>query len=68
MTYFSEFLDGMKIDINELVSGEQLDKGGFGVVKKGTWKARNVEVAIKQVLTGDMLREEVSPPFFVTYH
>lgn len=58
MNSLSEFLDGTKIEMNELIFGKTLGEGGFGVVKKGKWKSRNVDVAIKQVLTG--LEEEVS--------
>ena len=63
----SEFLDVTKIEMNELqISEKTLGKGGFGVVKKGKWKSRNVDVAIKQVLTG--LTEEVSPSLFKRIH
>ena len=62
MNSLSAFLDGTKIEMNELIFGKTLGEGGFGVVRKGKWKSRNVDVAIKQVLKG--FEEEVSPSLF----
>lgn len=60
-------MDGTKIEMNELqISEKTLGEGGFGVVKKGKWKSRNVDVAIKQVLT--RLTDEVSPSLFKCFH
>ena len=55
--------DGVKrIPIKEIIEGEKLGSGGFGIVFKAMW--RGEEVAVKKlmneaedVLTGDLLKE-----------
>ena len=50
----------LKIENRELEVGSILGEGGFGVVKKGTWKTRQAEVAIKTFLTKEKFTSEVS--------
>ena len=55
-----------KIEDRELVRGKVLGAGGFGEVRKGSWKSRQVEVAIKQVLMKTKFEDEVSPSLFLS--
>jgi len=50
----------LKIDNKELKVGRNLGEGGFGVVKKATWKTRQAEVAVKTFLTKSKFTDEVS--------
>lgn len=56
----------LKIEDRELQKGKELGAGGFGKVWKGSWKSRQVEVAIKQVLDKTKFQEEVSPSHFIS--
>ena len=50
----------LKIDNSDLEIGRTLGAGGFGVVKRGVWKSRKAEVAIKTVLMKSKFQDEVS--------
>ena len=50
----------LKIDNDDLEIGRTLGEGGFGEVRKGVWKPRKVDVAVKTVLTKSKFEDEVS--------
>lgn len=50
----------LKIDNSDLEIGRTLGEGGFGEVRKGMWKSRKAEVAVKTVLTKSKFEDEVS--------
>ena len=47
-----------EISFTDLVFGDQVGEGAFGVVYKGHWKSRDINVAIKRV-PGRINKEEV---------
>lgn len=47
--------DDWEVDVSELDMGEQLGAGGFGEVRKATWKG--TEVAVKMMLSDNISRE-----------
>ena len=49
------------IEYGDLDSGERLEAGGTATVFKAYWKSRNMDVAIKNVVTNpEDIRKEVS--------
>ena len=53
------------IDISDLEFGEKVGMGGTGIVYKGQWKSRQINVAIKA--TGEINKTQVGAVHCATY-